>query len=111
MTEDSCKEETVSDRTWQGHQSWNRELIVRSTDPTRMTRQLRYRVKCDAYDFQSYAVAEIWSSRDQEWKQVHRIPGQKMLSKVSYVAPFCSPSSFDDDLKELKRVAMKVVLP
>lgn len=35
---------------------------------------LRIRIKRDAYDFQSYAVVEIWSQHNQCWSQIAAIP-------------------------------------
>lgn len=93
----------ISDRTWQGRQSWNRELIE-SVGAER----LRYTVKVDAHDFQSYAKVEVW--KDKEWSTVHRIPGQQLKVRVSYVTPIVSPVVFDHDIAELRKVATAVVL-
>ena len=92
----------ISDRTWQGQQSWNREVIERIGD-----RKVRLTVKVDAYDFQSYGKAELWSG--EEWKQVHRIPGQELRTKVSYVARDVKPAAFAADIVELRRVAEEVL--
>lgn len=46
--------------------------------------KFRIRIRRDAYDFQSYALAELWNG--QEWKQVISRPIEKMLChSVSYV--------------------------
>ena len=92
----------ISDRTWQGRQSWNREVIEKMGDD-----RIRYRIKVDAYDFQSYGIAEVW--RNEGWRQVHKIPGQQLKTKVSYVVPNVKPYQFDLDLEELRMVTKGVL--
>lgn len=93
----------ISDRVWQGRQSWNREVLEAvGTD------RVRYTVRCDAYDFQSYATAEVWHA--DGWHEVHRIPGQAMCSKISYVARQCPAHVFDADLAELRMVARAILV-
>ena len=98
------KSEAISDRTWQGQQSWNREIIENIEG-----RRVRLTVKVDAYDFQSYGRAELWNG--SEWKKVHSIPGQQLsaFKKVSYVSRSCPPTSFDNDLNELRAVTKGVL--
>ena len=95
-------ETVILDRTWLGRQSWYRErIVVRSQG-----RRVRYFIKSDAYDFQSYAKVSIW--RDDEWQTIHQIPGERMKTKASYVDPLVQPTAFDDDIAELRRVATAV---
>ena len=98
------KGEVISDRTWNGDQSWYRE-IIESIDGTR----LRFKVRVNAYDFQSYGKAQVW--RDGKWHEVHTIPGQQLKSSktVSYVDRHVRPNQFDDDIVELRRVAKAVI--
>lgn len=105
-----AKPKVISDRTWQGRQSWERE-VIESIDESRF----RYHVKVDAYDFQSYAKAEVWMTDGESgspgWRQVHRIPGQELraFKRISYVSQNVSGAVFDADLVELRRVAQAVV--
>lgn len=101
----TTKNKTISDRTWAGQQSWNRQIIESIGD-----KKMRFTIKVDAYDFQSSAKAELW--KDDGWREVHRIPGQQMKTckNVSYVARDVKPSSFDGDLAELRSVSMGVLL-
>ena len=98
------KPKAISDRTWQGQQSWNRE-VIESIDKSKV----RMTVKVDAYDFQSYAKAELW--KESGWVQVHKIPGQQLrtMKLISYVARDVRPAAFQGDIDELRRVAMEVI--
>lgn len=100
-----AKNNVISDRTWSGHQSWNREVIENIGG-----KRVRMTVKVDAYDFQSFAKSELWNG--EKWHTVHKIPGQEVqaFKKISYVAPFCSPATFDNDLAELRSVTKGVLL-
>lgn len=95
--------ETISDRTWQGQQSWNREVIERVGGDT-----FRFRVNVDAYRFQSEGVAWRWDG--EAWQRVHRIPGERLRTydRVSYVDRDVAPGAFYTDLEELRRVAFAV---
>lgn len=98
-----AKTVTISDRTFKGHQSWNREIIEKIAD----SNKVRMVVKCDAYAVQSYATAEVW--RADGWKQIHQIPGEVLASRVSYISRDVQPSAFDADIAELRRVALAVL--
>lgn len=102
MTLKAPLDTVISDRTWLSQQSWHRERIVKTGAYT-----IRYHVRCNAYDFQSYADAEVW--RDNKWSQVHRIRGEQMRTKAPYVRPDVTPDAFDEDLIELRRVAVAVL--
>jgi hypothetical protein len=94
-------ERVISDRTWNGSQSWYRERIV---EQGRV--RLRYTVRCDAYVFQSYAEVKIWKG---EWISVYRIAGEQMRTDVSYVDRAVKPQEFDADIAELRRVAIAIL--
>jgi hypothetical protein len=96
------KIDTISDRTWQGSQSWNRERIE-----TLNADRLRYVVKCDAYDFQSYAHVSVW--RADGWQEIARISGPLMKTRVSYVDRNVTCLAFNADITELNRVARMVL--
>lgn len=99
------KNSVISDRTWAGHQSWNRQVIENVGG-----KRVRLTVKVDAYDFQSWGKAELWNG--EQWHTVHTIPGQQLQSfkKTSYVSRDCQPSVFDADLTELRSVTKGVLL-
>lgn len=94
--------ETISDRTWNSEQSWYRELIVEVG-----SRKLRFFVRKNAYVFQSYARACVWSG--DEWKQVHRIAGEQLLTEARYTDRGVTPDAFLADIAELRRVASAVL--
>lgn len=101
----NTKANIISDRTWAGHQSWNRQVIENVSGM-----KMRFTIKVDAYDFQSSAKSELW--KDGAWSEVHRIPGQELRSfkKISYVARDVKPESFDGDLTELRSVSKGILL-
>lgn len=90
-------EHLISDFTWLSDQSWYRERIVE-----RGGNRLRFSVRCNAYAFQSYAEVSVW--RDA-WVKLHRIAGEQLKTKASYVTPDVKPEAFDGDIAELRRVA------
>lgn len=98
------KSKTISDRTWQGRQSWNRQIIEDIGD-----KKVRFTVQVDSHDFQSWARAELWSG--EKWNVIHSIPGQQVRAckTVCYVDRVCAPSKFDADITELRSVS-KLVL-
>lgn len=91
----------ISDRTWRGQQSVNREVIE-----TVGVRRVRYTVRIDAYNFQSYARSEVW--RD-EWVQIHRISGEQLSTSASYVDKNVAATAFDADIDELRRVTIAIL--
>ena len=94
----------IADRTWQGQQSWNRQIIETIGD-----RKVRLTVKVDSYDFQSSAKAELWNG--EKWHTIHHIPGQavRAFKRISSAARTCDPAVFDDDVTELRTVARAVL--
>lgn len=104
------KTSAISDRTWLGKQSWNREIIEMMTDNAANVTDIRvrYTVHVDSYDFQSWAKAEVW--KDMAWSAIHKIPGQALKTRASYVDPKVKPSAFDADITELRSVTKKVLL-
>lgn len=93
---------TISDRTWNGEQSWYREVIEVVGGC-----KLRLKVRVNAYPFQSYARAQVW--RDGKWSEIHTIPGEQLQTKASYVERGVQPARFDADIAELRRVAKAVL--
>lgn len=71
------------------------------------SKKYRIRIRRNAYDFQSYAVAELWNG--QEWKEVISRPIEKMLcSKVSYTKETLTLDEtgfFEFDAEELLALA------
>ena len=101
----------IVDRQWRGQKSWNRERIeiMGKTPGFRDGVRVRFTFKLDAYDFQSYAKAEVWKGAVQGWTAVHSIPGQLLKAVGSYVSATAKPDMFDADLAELRRVATLVL--
>lgn len=96
------KTSVISDRVWNNHQSWYREVIERVGD-----NKVRYTVRVNAYDFQSYAHAEAWLNG--EWSKVHQIPGPELKTGISYVEKDVDPKRFDKVLAELRSVTKAVL--
>jgi len=72
--------EPLFQKSWKGQQS----LEYDATYALRK-RKVRVRIKRDAYDFQSYARAEVWYPKEMRWNQVAEVPYPMMESlKASY---------------------------
>lgn len=76
-------------------------------------KMLRFRVKSDSYDFQSYARAELWSRSDGKWNEVHSIPyGLMKTPHQLFYLPNRSGVAigrFEADLEQLQKVALNIV--
>lgn len=92
----------ISDRVWNGSQSWYREVVETFRD-----HKLRLTVRCNAYDMQSYGRVERWDGT--AWHEVHSIPGEQLKSEISYVEKGVTADRFDNDMHELRRVAHAVL--
>lgn len=66
--------------TWKGQQSVNYRQII-----TLENFKVKLEIKRDSYDFQSSAVASVWSTESMEWKNVYSIPGQLMKTSDNMV--------------------------
>lgn len=95
----------VSDRTYNQSNQWTRELVTDAGDDAK----LRYTVRYDSIDYQSWARVEVWT--DRGWQKVHEIAGAQLIGRdnVSYVSRTVSPDAFIDDLIELD-IVVGVVL-
>ncbi len=95
----------ISERVWYGSQSVNFERIFALGE-----KRIRFRIKVDAYDFQSSGVAEIWNG--ERWNRIHVIPGEELKStkKTSYVTKNVTIKVFAPDIDELERVTQAVLL-
>lgn len=91
----------ITDRTWKGQQSYYRERIV-----SRGGRKLRFYLRCDAYEFQSFAHVSVW--RDDKWSTIHDLTGEQMKCGAAYGRSI-TETSFDADIAELRRVALAVM--
>ena len=98
------KEMLITDRTWLGRQAWFRERIVATCGV-----RLRLKIRSDAYAFQSVANAEVWRDNEGAWSHVHTIAGEQMKTIASYVNRDVKPSAFDEDIAELRRVALAIL--
>lgn len=93
----------ISVRVWRGRQAVNYqsvETLLRTGNKIRIT------VKLDAYDFQSYGLAEVWNGL--RWNQVHRIAGEELAADYRHVrydlGDDVGPGAFAADRLELVRV-------
>lgn len=121
--------EVVENRTYRGNQSWNWEQILklRFGDPdwgTPREYKVRLSVKVDAYDFQSWARADVWSEGTLSWNRVASLPTGMMVSlspragngrmpEISYVQTVLTERGenlMQDDLDELMRMTEGVLL-
>lgn len=94
----------ISERTYNQSDSWWREIIVANGDT-----RLRYTVRYNAYEFQSWGRIEVWTVLG--WELVHQIPGVELegWDHVSYASKTVDETAFEDDLLELDRVANLVL--
>lgn len=97
--------EPISDKTYRHSQSWFREVVLEVEG-----NKLKYEVEHNAYAFQSWGRAELWNGT--KWNLVHAIPGEALRTygRTSYTSKSVDEDAFDEDLAELERVALAVVL-
>lgn len=97
--------EPISDKTYKHTQSWFREVVLEVEG-----NKLRYEVEHNAYAFQSWGRAELWDG--SRWNLVHAIPGGELpnYGRTSYTQSSVEEDAFDEDLAELERVVLAVVL-
>ena len=95
-------ETVIDDRHYLSQQSWYRERIV-----TWNGRRLRYEIRVNAYDFQSWGKVDVW--RDDKWSRIHTLAGEQLKTKASYVDRRVQIEAFDEDIAELRRVAYAVL--
>lgn len=73
----------------------------------------RIRIKSDDFDFQSHAVAEVWSEQTLSWNEAARIPYTRMKTPhgLPYRKPLHVAETFKADrdaLEEQLRWVLKV---
>ncbi len=95
----------ILDKTYKHSESWFREVVLEVEG-----HKLKYEVEHNAYVFQSWGRAELWDGT--KWNLVHAIPGEELRSygRTSYTERSAEEDAFDEDLAELERVALAVVL-
>lgn len=73
--------------------------------------KIRVRIKSDAYDFQSYATAEVWSAESLSWNEVHSIQPANMATQhgLAYKPTAPHAGDFLQDIDTLVRVAAEVI--
>lgn len=69
--------------------------------------KLRIEVRKNAYPFQSHGKIDLWDG--MKWNNIHRIPGELLTIKRSYVEKNVTELDFAADRKELLRVATAVL--
>ena len=87
------------------NQSWSYTQIVEKEG-----KKLRVRIRRNAFDNQSHALAELWAGT--EWRQVISRPIEVMECRnVSYVLPLLHEDvcSFKQDTENLLKMAFEVV--
>lgn len=100
------EEVTINDRTWLQDSGVHREVIEKAHG-----KKIRYYVKVDSYQFQSYATAEVLDDTPK-WNPLHRIPGATLCSSdnTSPHSPTAArPAAFEEDLDELRRVVAELL--
>ena len=91
---------------FKGDQDWSLREVY-----TQGKFKVRIRIRRNAYDFQSYAVAEVWSESELKWNQVHTIPYSQMktLAEVTYVDRATSIARFWADREVLVAAVDKIL--
>jgi DNA polymerase IIIc chi subunit len=93
----------ISSRVWNSEQSWHCEVLEKLAG-----RKVKLYVRCNSYDFQSYARSYVW--KNDEWSFVHEIPGEHLQTNAPYVQKTgISLGTFHEDLTELRRVTLEVI--
>ncbi|QIN81089.1 hypothetical protein GBA65_21890 (plasmid) [Rubrobacter marinus] len=95
----------IPDKTYRHSQSWFREVVLDVEG-----KKLKYEVEHNAHVFQPWGRARLWDGT--KWNLVHAIPGEELQTygRTSYTSKSVEEDAFDEDLAELERVAMAVVL-
>lgn len=85
-------------KVWKSQQSWNYESLLSHPNGKRV----RIRIKRDAFDYQSYALAECFDAEANKWNEVASIPYPQMSClKVSYIQDTATMKDFQEDEKTL----------
>jgi hypothetical protein len=89
-------------------QSWNFAHIVKGNTGKGGVYKLRIRIRRNAYDAQSYALAEHWNG--YKWHEVVRQAIDRCeCQSISYVSRGVTPEIFKNDCKRLLDMALAVV--
>lgn len=110
----------IRDEAWlsEGDQSWYREQVGEING-----HKVRFKIRRNAYDAQSYARAEVWSQDRLEWSVVHSLDSARMhscanregsynVAEICYVQKTLSPAGqhlMAMDLDELEEVATAIL--
>lgn len=98
--------ERHTQKVWQSQQSWNYEALHSHAKFTpnvgSKDLKIRIRIKRDAYDSQSYALAEGFDPDRLKWQEIVSIPYPKMVClKISYIADDVRAKDFLEDEQTL----------
>lgn len=87
------------------NQSWSYTQVIEESD-----KKFRVRIRRNAYDNQSFAVAELWTGTD--WNQIISRPIEKMkCHSILYYEPLTARDEtiFKQDAEDLLKMAFEVV--
>lgn len=93
---------TISESVYNTDQSWYYAATLK-----RDTAKLRIEIRKNAYEFQSYGTIDLWDGT--KWNRIHRIPGELLNIKRSYVEKGVTKADFSTDIKSLFKVATAVL--
>lgn len=94
----------VSEQCWNENQSWNYTLTTKTDDG----HKVRVRIRRNAHDFQSHAIAEYWNG--SAWAEVQSRPITALrCAAVSYVTRGVTAGQFRADANDLIDAALEVI--
>jgi hypothetical protein len=97
------KNTTIQHDLFNQGQSWNLVQVVETVTG----QKLRVRIRRNAYDEQSYGLAELWNG--QEWSEVIQRPIMSLKCKSACYTDQCPNTKlFDEDANDLLAKALKV---
>lgn len=103
----SHRAQEISERCWQGKQSWEYELIARAQTAGAPIK-LKVAIHRDFYDFQSHARVYKWDN--DKWHLVNELSiGECACQEVSSVDRDVQPQQFHADVEKLLTTALEIV--
>ena len=107
----SALETVISEHISKGRQSMNAERILALETGNRKIK-IRFLVRSDSYDFQSFARAEVFSPDALTWNPLASIPYSNMKTKIGLVhqSGQVGLDAFEADLLTLLQQARAIML-
>lgn len=82
------KAKRMTQKAWHAEQSWYYEALWEASGE-----KLRLRIRRNTYDFQSYAIIEIYDPAQRKWNDLAAIPFANMASMA--INAYTRPEDFE----------------